>query len=94
VRRDEFHVDGETLASVTTISADTNLTVSRQFCRQCGSPIASLSETMPELALIKAGTLCDRTWLEPAIEVWCNSAQPRVRHEPETRRCFGRGVTT
>lgn len=94
VRRDELHVSGDSLASVTTIGSDTQLPASRQFCSKCGSPIMSLSETTPDLALIKAGTLHDRSWLDPKIEVWCNSAQPWVRHESQTRRCFARGIPT
>ena len=30
----------------------------------------------PELAFIKAGSLDDASWVEPAVEAWTSSAQP------------------
>ncbi len=92
VRRDQLHVRGDSLTSVTTTGTDTNLQAARQFCNRCGSPIASLSDATPDLALIKAGTLHDRSWLDPQLEVWCNSAQPWVQHNTQNRRCFRRGA--
>jgi hypothetical protein len=35
---------------------------------------------MPEMAFVKAGSLDDASWLEPAIEVWTSSAQPWAPH--------------
>ncbi|MFQ3322955.1 MAG: hypothetical protein ACI90U_000771 [Pseudomonadales bacterium] len=52
--------------------------VRRQFCNNCGSPIISLIESAPELCMLKAGTLDDKSWLEPTIHFWCDSAQPWI----------------
>lgn len=94
MERHQFRVGGEGLASVTTIGTDSGLPVLRQFCNRCGSPIVSLPEMTPDLAFIKAGTLDDRSCLVPEMEAWCDSAQPWVQHESESRGCFGRGVPT
>jgi hypothetical protein len=94
VLREDLHVNGDSLASMTTIGSDSHLPVSRRFCNQCGSPIVSLPEMTPDLAFIKAGTLEDRSWLKPEMEAWCDSAQPWVAHDTESRGCFARGVPT
>jgi hypothetical protein len=60
------------------VGTDSGAEVARQFCSNCGSPIASLPDAMPDAAIIKAGTLDDRSWLEPQVQVWCDSAQPWV----------------
>lgn len=75
VRRKTLHVDGE-LAAVETVATDTGEDRQRQFCPRCGSPILSLAAELPGLALLKAGTLDDRSWLSPTVEGWRESAQP------------------
>jgi hypothetical protein len=55
--------------------------VNRRFCRNCGSPIVSLVDVMPQVHFVKAGTLDDRSWLQPTAQFWCDSAQPWVRIE-------------
>ena len=78
VPREAFEVEGESLATYTTVSEDSGLEARRVFCRECGSPIATLADGMPSAAIIKAGTLDDRTWLEPQAHVFCDSALPFV----------------
>ena len=58
---------------------DTGQTVHRRFCQNCGSPVLSIVESVPGLGFIKAGTLEDRSWLEPTMHIWCETAQPWVR---------------
>lgn len=55
-------------------TGETGRRVERQFCPECGSPILSLIEPLPDLVLIKAGTLDDPSALAPSIEVFCDSA--------------------
>jgi hypothetical protein len=57
---------------------DSGKAVSRRFCPECGSPIISEVEVMPGVAIIKAGTLDDTSWLKPTMEIYCDSAQPWV----------------
>ena len=92
VPRDAFEVKGDSLAEYTTVGSDTGTEVARQFCRDCGSPIVSLSVSLPEVALIKAGTLDDTSWLEPTLHVWCESAQPWVPLEGQEQTMLPRGM--
>lgn len=80
VPRAALTVEGDTLASFTTTGEQHGTDTQRQFCSACGSPIVSFAEAMPEAAFIKAGTLDDASWLEPALEVWTRSAQPWSPH--------------
>ena len=76
VPRKALQLDWDSLGSVETMGTDTGLPTTRTFCRDCGSPLASYGEALPQLAFIKAGTLDDRSWLEPEVHIWCDSAQP------------------
>jgi hypothetical protein len=52
--------------------------VRRNFCPSCGSPIMS-QLTVPEgIIAIKAGTLDDKSSVNPTIEAWCVDRQPWV----------------
>lgn len=87
----ELDVEGD-VATVITVGDDHGGDVQRQFCPACGSPILSLSPGLPGVALIKAGTLDDPSWLEPQLEVWGSSAQPWVEQSPARPR-VERGAT-
>jgi hypothetical protein len=80
VPRSALSMEGSTLASFTTTGEQHGTDTERHFCSACGSPIVSFAEGMPEVAFLKAGTLDDASWLEPAIEVWTRSAQPWSPH--------------
>jgi hypothetical protein len=92
VERDSLEIKGDSLSSFTTIGEDTEQAVERQFCSACGSPIVSLPDATPDLAFIKAGTLDDRSWLEPEMEIWARSAHPYVEFDDEARGVFQRSV--
>jgi hypothetical protein len=79
-------VEGSTLSSFKTPSEGYQSTTERRFCSACGSPIFSTIESMPDLAFLKAGTLDDPSWLEPAVEIWTRSAQPWVPHFEDAPR--------
>jgi hypothetical protein len=80
VPRAAFSVEGSTLASFTTIGSDHGGDTERNFCSACGSPIFSAAAVAPEVVFIKAGSLDDASWIEPAVEVWTSSAQPWAPH--------------
>jgi len=69
--------------------AESGRAVNRRFCKNCGSPIVSLVEMMPNLHFIKAGTLDDKSWLKPTMHLWTDSAQPWVEI-PEGMPKFGK----
>lgn len=63
---------------------ESGLPVLRRFCPKCGSPIVSEVAAMPTMDFIKAGTLDDTSWLEPQLNIWCDSAQPWVTLDAST----------
>ena len=64
VPRDALQVEGNTIASYTTVGEDHGGDTVRRFCSSCGSPIFSHAAAMPEVAFVKAGSLDDSSWLE------------------------------
>src|SRR5579859_2586465 len=80
IPRAALTVEGDTIASYTVTGEDHGSENERTFCSACGSPIASYIGVIPELAILKAGTIDDRSWLEPAMEIWSRSAQPWSPH--------------
>jgi hypothetical protein len=64
-----------TLLSTFDDVGESGLPVKRHFCSKCGSPITTDAAAMPGLEWIKAGTLDETSWLNPAVHIWCDSAQ-------------------
>jgi hypothetical protein len=52
--------------------------VRRRFCPSCGSPIVSELSLSQGIVAVKAGTLDDRSEVQPTVEVWCVDRQPWV----------------
>jgi hypothetical protein len=52
--------------------------VYRNFCGQCGSPIYSLLVEPAGIVAVKAGTLDDKSAVNPTVEAWCEHKQPWV----------------
>lgn len=52
--------------------------VRRNFCPSCGSPIMSQLTVPAGIVAIKAGTLDDKSGVNPTIEAWCVDRQPWV----------------
>jgi hypothetical protein len=57
---------------------DSGGTLHRRFCPTCGSPVTSGAAVMPGIVMISVGTLDDPSWLTPAVQIYCDSAQPWV----------------
>ncbi|MEX2252802.1 MAG: GFA family protein [Thermoleophilaceae bacterium] len=93
VNQDELRLEGETLATYVTVGEDTGQKRERKFCSACGSPVVSILAEAPGVVFIKAGTLDDRSWLQPEMEVWSESAQPWLK-SGEERGIFPRGLET
>ena len=72
---------GQSLASYAD-KGESGKPLSRKFCRNCGSSLATETEALPGAIIIKAGSLDDKSWLKPNYHLWTNSAQPWVRIEP------------
>ena len=82
---------GQSLASYAD-KGESGKPLSRKFCRNCGSSLATETEALPGAIIIKAGTLDDKSWLKPNYHIWTNSAQPWVRIEPGAT-AFSKGRT-
>jgi hypothetical protein len=52
--------------------------VERHFCGNCGSPIISIPTGRREIAIVKSGTLDDKSTVSPDVEVWCENKQSWV----------------
>lgn len=90
VPRGSLVLEGLGLATFTDVG-ESGLPVLRRFCPKCGSPVFSEAAATPNLDWLKAGTLDDTSWLQPQINVWCDSAQrwvqisdaiPRIARNP------------
>ncbi len=44
------------------------------------------AELMPDAVMLPAGTLDDPSWVKPAMEIFCDSAQPWVSLAGERQR--------
>ncbi len=64
---------------------DTGKATYRRFSPNCSSPIASEAELMPDVIMIPAGTLADPSWVKPAMQIYCDSAQPWVKLEGDIK---------
>ncbi|MFK7966604.1 MAG: GFA family protein [Burkholderiaceae bacterium] len=75
VPNDEVDLKGDSLSQFT-VTGDSGMPVTRNFCNACGSPITTVLPAFNNLAAVKSGTLDDSSWVEPTIEIWCDSKQP------------------
>lgn len=64
------------------VKAESGNTVTRKFCRDCGSPLFSELDANPGLCVIKVGSLDDRGSYTPAMNIWTTSAQAWVHIDP------------
>ncbi|MCW2998373.1 MAG: hypothetical protein JWN65_1922 [Solirubrobacterales bacterium] len=90
--RAAVRVEGTTMTTYTTVGTDTGQERERQFCSTCGSPVLTLLAEAPQWAILKAGTLDDRSALAPALELWCDSAQSWVGEAAEGSGQHPRGL--
>ena len=58
---------------------DSGKAMYRRFCPDCGSTLMDEAEAMPGVTMIQVGTLDDASWVKPAMQVYCDSAQPWVQ---------------
>lgn len=77
VPRCSLWIEGEHMAAFESVGASGH-PVTRWFCSGCGSSVLSDVAITPDLVWIRAGTLDDRSWLRPQMNIWCDSAQPWV----------------
>ena len=74
-------IQGEMTTYVGT--GDSGQTLDRNFCGRCGSAISSEPSAIDTITVLKAGSLDDASWVRPAMEIYCDSAQPWTREQVE-----------
>jgi hypothetical protein len=74
---------------VYTRTGDSGQPVAHRFCPNCGSTITSEPAAMAGASIIRAGTLDDPSWLQPAMEIYCDAAQPWVHGAGQRQRFPG-----
>jgi hypothetical protein len=60
---------------------DSGKPIERFFCPDCGASIMDEAQALPGMVMIAAGTLDDPSWVQPASQIYCASAQPWVRFD-------------
>ncbi len=63
-------------------TADSGNRLNRFFCDDCGSSLYSRREKMPEMTILKVGTLDDASGLKLAMNIWTGSALPWMHVDP------------
>jgi hypothetical protein len=56
--------------------SDTGNPTHRAFCPECGSTITQTADIMAGLTMIPVGTLDDPSSVNPAMQIYCDSALP------------------
>jgi len=67
-------------------TGDSGKALLRSFCPDCGSTLFDAAEAMPGVMMVMTGTLDDPSWVKPAVEIFCDSAQPWVALGGEMQR--------
>ena len=60
--------------------------LNRYFCGDCGSPIYSQREKVPEMMVLKIGTLDAPGDMHVVMNIWTSSARPWMYIDPATER--------
>ena len=70
-------------------AADSGRTLHRYFCGDCGSPLYSQRPTMPEMVVVRAGTLDDSSGMKITANIWTKSARAWDYIDPATKQFPG-----
>ncbi len=80
--------DAITLTGTTktfTKNGDSGKPIHRHFCPECGSAVMDEAEMMPGIVMINTGTLDDPSQVKPAMQIYCDSAQPWAQLGGDTK---------
>jgi hypothetical protein len=59
-------------------TGDSGKPTHHSFCPECGSQMTGTADVMPGVIMLAVGTMDDPTWVKPAMQIYCDSAQPWV----------------
>ena len=69
--------------------ADSGRTLHRHFCPDCGSQLYSQREQVPELIVVRAGTLDNSDGLRITANIWTRSARSWAHIDPASKQFPG-----
>ena len=69
--------------------ADSGRTLHRFFCGDCGSPIYSRREILPEVTSLRIGTLDDAPPMKITTNIWTTKARPWAHIAADTKQFPG-----
>ena len=72
-----------------TDKADSGRLLQRFFCGNCGSPVYSQRDNMPERMVVRAGSLDDSSAMTITTHIWTRSARPWSHIEAGTEQLPG-----
>jgi hypothetical protein len=84
VPRNTLNVQGE--LKTYAHKGDSGMPNYRRFCPSCGSRVLDEAGMAPGMLMLQVGTLDDPSWVRPAMEIYCDSAQPWVSLGGEWQR--------
>jgi hypothetical protein len=67
-------------------TGDSGQAVINRFCPDCGATVVIEPAALADMTIIPAGSLDDPSWVQPTIEIYCDSAQPWVQLGGGTER--------
>lgn len=67
-------------------TADSGNKLFRAFCPDCGSPIYSQRELVPDILIVKVGTLDNSNAMKVVMNIWTRSARPWAHIDPATEQ--------
>jgi hypothetical protein len=76
VRVADTEVSGQ--PSTYAVKGDSGGATTRSFCTQCGTPLFTRGEIVPDLMSIRFACLDDQTQFKPMVDIWTSSAQSWV----------------
>lgn len=73
ISRDKIKLTGKT--SAYQYKGDSGKAVARHFCPNCGSPLFSDVEILPDLLFVRIASLDDPSQIRPSMHIYCDSSQ-------------------
>jgi len=61
--------------------------VTREFCKECGSPLFTRAEMVPDLIFVKAGSLDDSSWISPTLNCWTSRKEHWMPISADIQSC-------
>jgi hypothetical protein len=71
------------------VTADSGRTLHRFFCGDCGSPLFSRREIVPETTSLRIGTLDNAPPMNITVNIWTSSARPWAHIDAATQQFPG-----